>query len=280
MDYSKLSDEELMKLGEQQGLINKTSKSIDDFKNKIICGDCLDVMKEIPDKSIDMILCDLPYGTTACKWDTIIPFEPLWEQYKRLIKDNGAIVLTASQPFTSSLVMSNPAFFKYEWIWEKSKASNFLLARKQPLKAHENILVFSRGTPKYFPQKTIGKPFKGAKRAGKVGSNSDCVNNVPNPLFRNDNSGDRFPRTIQYFITCEAESKQRHPTQKPVTLFEYLIKTYTNEGDLVLDNCCGSGTTGLACKNTNRNFIQIEKDANYCKIAEERLNNTTILTTP
>ena len=220
-----------------------------------------------------MILCDLPYGTTACKWDTVIPFEPLWEAYKRIIKPNSAIVLTASQPFTSALVISNTDMFKYEWIWEKSKASNFLLARKQVLKAHENILVFSKETTNYFPQKTIGKPYKGEGRS-KKGSKSDVVNNVANPTFRNDNQGDRFPRSVQYFKTAESEKiGSLHPTQKPVALMEYLIKTYTNEGDMVLDNCMGSGTTGVACINTNRKFIGIEMDDNYFETAKQRIDS-------
>lgn len=240
---------------------------------KLLQGDCLELMKDIPDGSIDMILCDLPYGTTACKWDSVIPFEPLWEQYKRIIKDNGAIVLTASQPFTSALVMSNPKMFGYEWIWEKSKASNFLLARKQVLKAHESVLVFSKETPNYFPQKTKGNPYKGDGRS-KKGSKSDVVNNVPNPTFRNDNEGDRFPRSVQYFKTAESEKVGAlHPTQKPVALMEYLIRTYTNEGETVLDNCMGSGTTGVACINTNRNFIGIEKDENYFSIAKNRIES-------
>lgn len=239
---------------------------------KVIHGDCLEEMPRIPDKSVDMILCDLPYGTTVCKWDTVIPFKPLWEQYKRVIKDNGAIVLTASQPFTSALVMSNAEMFKYEWIWEKSKASNFLLARKQPLKAHESILVFSKGKPPYYPQYTEGKPYSGKKRAGKKGSNSDVVNNVPNPQFRNGSpNGKRLPRTVQYFKTAECEGASMHPTQKPIALFEYLIKTYTSEGDLVLDNSAGSGTTGIACQNTKRDFILIEKEQKYIDIIKKRL---------
>jgi site-specific DNA-methyltransferase (adenine-specific) len=186
-------------------------------------------MKSIPDGSIDAIITDPPYGTTACKWDTIIPLEPMWEQLKRIIKPNGAIVLFGSQPFSSVLVTSNINHFKYQWVWEKSKASNFLLARKQPLKAHEDICVFAYGTPPYWPQKTAGKPFKGEGRSLK-GSKSDVVNEVPNPTFRNDNNGDRFPRSVQYFKTAESEKVGAlHPTQKPVALLEYLIKTYTNE---------------------------------------------------
>lgn len=228
-------------------------------------------MDKIADKSIDMILCDLPYGTTACKWDTIIPFDKLWEQYERIIKPNGAIVLTASQPFTSALVMSNPKLFRYEWIWEKSKASNFLLAKKQPLKAHESVLVFSKETPNYYPIMEQGKPFKGESRS-KKGSKWDGVNEVPNATFRNDNEGTRYPRSVKYFVTAESEKiGALHPSMKPQLLFEYLIKTYTNENDLVLDNCMGSGTTGVACVNTNRNFIGIELDDNYFEIAEKRI---------
>jgi len=232
-------------------------------------GDCLEVMAGLPDASVDMILCDLPYGTTACKWDTVIPFEPLWAQYRRIAKRNAAIVLTASQPFTSALVMSNADAFRHEWIWEKSKASNFLLARKQPLKAHESALTFCFGTPPYYPQKTVGKPFKGAGRS-KKGSKTDLVNEVPNPTFRNDNEGDRFPRSVQYFVTAENEGCL-HPTQKPVALMEYIIRTYTQEGETVLDNCAGSFTTGVACLNTGRRFIGIERDDGYFRIGSDRM---------
>lgn len=238
---------------------------------KLINDDCLSAMTTLPDASIDMVMCDLPYGTTACKWDAVIPFEPLWAEYKRVTKPGAAIVLTASQPFTSLLVTSNLNAFRYQWVWEKSKASNFLLARKQPLKAHEDVCVFSMGTPPYFPQKTPGKPFKGEGRS-KKGSKSDVVNDVPNPTFRNDNNGDRYPRSVQYFATSESEKVGAlHPTQKPVALMEYLIRTYTNEGDTVLDNTMGSGTTGVACMNTGRDFIGIERDADYFAIAQKRI---------
>lgn len=277
--------------------------------NTLINADCLDVMKHIENKSIDMILCDLPYQMTACKWDTMIPMNDylvydnkiyeekdlfnlsidsdntplytlhwfkkekqlgLWSHYNRIIKDNGVIVLFSSQPFTSYLINSNLSMFKYEWIWEKSKCSNFLLVKKQPLKAHENIIVFSRKAAIYNPQMTEGKPFSGKKRAGKQGSITEVYNDVPNPTYRNDNEGTRYPRTVQYFKTAEAEGKL-HPTQKPTALCEYLIKTYTNEEDVVLDNCMGSGTTGVACINTNRKFIGIEKDKNYFNIAKDRI---------
>lgn len=234
-------------------------------------GDCLELMKDIPDGSIDMILCDLPYGTTACKWDTIIPFEPLWEQYRRIIKNNGAIVLTASQPFTSALVMSNTKMFKYTWTWVKNKKTGFLNAKKQPLRQVEDVVVFYSKQPTYIPQKTQGhKPVNsytkhtsdgttmGKTKVGITGGGQTDrypSNVLTIPVVNNDNSnGDKF-----------------HPTQKPVELFEYLIKTYTNEGDLVLDNCMGSGTTGVACKNLNRSFIGIEMDDKYFEIAKKRI---------
>jgi len=234
--------------------------------NQVIKGDCLEVMKEIPDKSIDMILCDLPYGTTACKWDTIIPFEPLWEQYKRIIKDNGAIVLTASQPFTSALVMSNPDMFKYALVWDKVKGTGFLNARKQPMRNHEDILVFYKKSPVYNPQKTTGHTRKKSFRGKHL--QTEVYGKMKND-YQYD-STDRYPRSIQVFST-DTQNSSLHPTQKPVALFEYLIKTYTNEGDLVLDNCAGSGTTGVACKNLNRNFILIEKEQEYIDIIHKRL---------
>jgi len=234
------------------------------MKEEVIQGDCLIEMQKIPDKSIDMILCDLPYGTTACKWDTIIPFEPLWEQYKRIIKDNGAIVLTASQPFTSALVMSNAKMFKYEWIWEKTIASNFMLSKKQPQKKHENVLVFYKEQPKINLQMEIGKPYKDTVRKRTVG-----IHNQETIKKAIENKGTRYPSSVQKINSI---SEGLHPTQKPVALFEYLIKTYTNEGDLVLDNCAGSGTTGVACKNLNRNFILIEKEPEYIDIINKRLS--------
>ena len=238
------------------------------MKNQVIQGDCLEVMKDIPDKSIDMILCDLPYGTTACKWDTIIPFEPLWKEYKRIIKDNGAIVLTASQPFTSALVMSNPDWFKYEWIWKKERPTNPLLCKKQPPKYHENILVFYNHQPTFNPTKVLRKEEN--KRNNKPRNYKDATK------IDTEKYGDMVlsgSDDLIYGSNILEISMQRglHPTQKPVALFEYLIKTYTNEGDLVLDNCAGSGTTGVACKNLNRNYILIEKEPEYVEIINERL---------
>ena len=314
---------------------------------KLYNADCLEKMKDIDDKSVDMILADLPYGTTACKWDTIIPFEPLWEQYNRIIKDNGAIVLTASQPFTSALVMSNPDMFRYSWVWEKEQGVNFLSAKKNPMRVHEDVLVFYldeaevKGRSKkftelrdyfnfelrksglsskeikkilgndmgghyfttgiqwtlptlenytklqttgyfsekweilkekynliatnckiqYFPQMEGGKPYISGK-----GNSGQVTGSVIKTQTKN--SGTRYPRSI---IKIKREVGL-HPTQKPVALMEYLIKTYTNEGDLVLDNVMGSGTTGVACKNTGRNFIGIELDKDYFEIAKKRIN--------
>ena len=229
-------------------------------------GDCLEVMKGIEDKSIDMILCDLPYGTTACKWDTIIPFEPLWEQYERVIKDRGAIVLFGSEPFSSALRMSNIKNYKYDWVWNKKLAGNVFLAKSQPMKIHENILVFNSSKERYYPIKTdIDKVRKykdkygGGETFGKKGTGEKV-----------HTTNGKFPKSI-IDISNANRKGGLHPTQKPVALFEYLIKTYTNEGDLVLDNCAGSGTTGVACKNTNRNFILIEQDEKYCEVIKERV---------
>ena len=236
--------------------------------NQVICGECLEIMKDIPDKSIDMVLCDLPYGTTSCHWDTVIPFEPLWEQYKRIIKDNGAIVLTASQPFTSALVMSNVKMFKYEWVWEKEQGVGFQLAKYRPLLKNESCLVFSKETPKYNPQKELlDKP-----RVIKRKANSNGKSEASPIRYSEERVSVYTHKTPDNFLKFNRD-RGLHPTQKPVALFEYLIKTYTNEGDLVLDNCAGSGTTGVACKNTNRNYILIEKETEYVKICEERIKN-------
>ena len=234
-------------------------------------GDCLEVMKQIEDKSIDMILCDLPYGTTACKWDTIIPFEPLWEQYKRIIKDNGAIVLFGSEPFSSALRMSNIKSYKYDWIWDKKKGGNPLLSKIQPIKTYEIISVFGKGKVNYYPiMVDRDKPKSRGKNKGKI---SETNNNA----FTKDKVYTQYyPKSIIEFSNANQQNRV-HPTQKPVALFEYLIKTYTHEGDLVLDNTAGSGTTGVACKNTNRNFILIEQDEKYCQIIKERVGCEIII---
>ena len=236
--------------------------------NEVHQGDCLELMKLIPDKSIDAIISDPPYGTTACKWDTIIPFEPLWEQYKRIIKDNGAIVLTASQPFTSALVMSNIKMFKYELIWEKEKPSNFMLLKKQFGKVHENILIFYKNQPTYNPIKIPANPDKidKRKRFNDVIKKDGVTPELK--LYRPVDNGLRYPTSNLYF---NRDENGLHPTQKPVALFEYLIKTYTNEGDLVLDNCAGSGTTAIASENLKRNWICIEQDETYCEIGRKRI---------
>ena len=247
--------------------------------NTIYNEDCLEGMKRIPDGSVDMILADLPYGTTACKWDTIIPFEPLWEQYERVIKDNGAIVLTASQPFTSALVMSNPELFRYEWIWEKSNPSNIALANKQPMKYHENVCVFYKKQPIYNKQmipresSRISESHKSNYVFTNRGSEQTSLGQISVDSRKYDAKW-KNPSSVLKVNSLRPNSKEKvnHPTQKPVALFEHLIKTYTNEGDTVLDNVMGSGTTGVACKNLSRNFIGIELDEEYFKIATERIN--------
>ncbi len=222
-------------------------------------------MKRIDDKSIDMILCDLPYGTTACKWDSIIPFNELWEQYERVIKDNGAIVLTASQPFTTTLINSNIKHFRYSWTWEKEQGVNFLMAKKQPLKVHEDVCVFSKRQTVYNPQMSEGKPYISGK--GDSGEVTGRVKKI-----QTKNKGTRYPRSVIQF----KRETGLHPTQKPVELFEYLIKTYTNEDEVVLDNCMGSGTTAIACINTNRNYIGFEKDTTYYDMANQRIEEAQL----
>jgi site-specific DNA-methyltransferase (adenine-specific) len=233
-------------------------------------GDTIEQMKLIPDKSIDAIICDLPYGTTKCKWDTVIPFDKLWEQYKRIIKDDGAIVLTASQPFTSALVMSNPEMFKYSWVYQKSKATNFLNAKKNPLKYHEDVLVFGKGLVKYNPQMVKGEPYKKVHRND---NKDDCTygksTRKNGDVFINE--GKRYPSSVIPTISNPSGRGQLHPTQKPTELMEYLILTHTNENDIILDNTFGSCTTGIACINTNRNFIGIENNMDYFNISLKRV---------
>lgn len=227
--------------------------------------DCIEGMKMLPDKSIDMILCDLPYGTTACKWDSIIPFDDLWAAYKRIIKDNGAIVLFGSEPFSTLLRSSNMSMFRYDWIWEKEQGANFMLCKYQPYKVHEIISVFSKKRHKYHPQMTRGKPYISGK-----GTSGEITNNVTK--IQTKNTGTRYPRSVQKFNTDKAKGSY-HPTQKPVALCEYLIKTYTNEGEVVLDNCFGSGTTLVAAVNTNRHYIGFELEPKYFDIACNRLDD-------
>jgi DNA modification methylase len=235
---------------------------------KLYQGDCLEIMPTLPDKSIDMVMADPPYGTTACKWDSIIPLEPMWKELKRIAKDRAAIVMTASQPFTSALVMSNIKMFKHEWIWEKTLFSNFALVKKQPAKLHENILVFYKKQPTYNPQMQEGKPYSDKPRKRTMGVINDAIG-MKKAI---ENKGERYPSSVQKF--SNGNNRTQHPTQKPVALMEYLIKTYTNECDTVLDFCMGSGTTGVACRNLNRKFIGIEKDPEYFEIAKQRIDNT------
>ena len=235
--------------------------------NKIYNEDCLEGMKGIADGSIDMVLCDLPYGTTACKWDTVIPFEPLWEQYRRVIKPHGAIVLTATQPFTSALVMSNPKMFKYELIWNKVLPTGFAIAKYQPMKQHESVLVFCRGKTTYNPQLIPREKPRKYNRTHRSYNGSENLQSHDGQ----DRVLDSYqPRSILEFSNANQKDKL-HPTQKPVALFEYLIKTYTNPGELVLDNCMGSGTTAIACMNTQRNFIGFEMDKGYYDSACKRV---------
>ncbi len=244
-------------------------------------GDCLELMNSIPDKSIDMILCDLPYGTTTCKWDVIIPFDKLWKQYDRIIKDNGAIVLFGDEPFTSLLITSNIKKFKNKLTWDKEIPTGFLNAKKMPLKVTEDICVFYKKLPTYNPQMTkrTEEEIKIAKRKSnksyKLGK--DVLQNGPYGEFRtnaNPNCEEKYPTNLIKFNRRSKECNtlnRFHPTQKLVALLEYLIKTYTNEGEVVLDNCMGSGSTGVACVNTNRKFVGIELDDNYFEIAKKRI---------
>lgn len=231
----------------------------------LINDDCLHAMNKIENKSIDMILCDLPYGTTKNKWDTIIPLKKLWEHYERIIKDNGAIVLFAQTPFDKVLGTSNIKLLRYEWVWKKDNGTGFLNAKKMPLKLHENILVFYKKLPTYNPQMRFGYKSYECKQ----GRHSDNYGDYKNGHI-SKSSGERYPVDILEF---KRDKQKLHPTQKPVKLLEYFIKTYTNEEETVLDNCMGSGSTGIACINTNRNFIGIEIDKNYFEIAKKRMEN-------
>ena len=229
-------------------------------------GDCLTILPTLSDNSVDMLLVDLPYGTTACKWDSIIPLDKLWEQYNRICKENAAMVFTAAQPFTTVLASSNLDNFKYEWIWEKPQGTNPMNAKIMPLKSHENILVFCRKKPTYNPQMWYSTPYTGfVSDSAKIGE----VYGKQQSKHRDNPEGSRYPKTV----LRHKQEKGLHPTQKPVGLMEYLIKTYTNDGDTVLDNTMGSGTTGVACNNTNRTFIGIERDREYYNIALDRLSS-------
>ena len=240
-------------------------------------GDCLDLMQHIPTGSVDMVLCDLPYGTTACKWDTVIPFEPLWREYHRIAKERAAIVLTASQPFTSALVMSNAENFKYSWVWDKKGVTGFANAKKQPLRHLEDVVVFCKSSTIYNPQGLI--------EINKINRNTVSVggDTLRTDVERSKNKGSLRTEGKEYLQQFTNYPKQRlavsrdkskiHPTQKPVALFEYLIKTYTQPGDLILDNTAGSGTTAVAAENTGRRWLCIERDAEYSRKAIERIRS-------
>lgn len=240
------------------------------MQTTLIHGDCLECMGDIPDESIDMILCDMPYGTTRNKWDVVLPLDRLWFIYKRIIKDTGAVVLFSQEPFTSTIINSQPELFRYELIWHKTQATGFLNANRMPLRAHENILLFYKKLPTYNPQKTHGNKRKVSTSAHK--RNSKKTSNYGEYKTYTYDSTDRYPTSVLQFSTDKQKSAL-HPSQKPVALLEYLINTYTNEGETVLDNCMGSGSTGVACVNTCRRFIGIEIDDNYFNIAKERIAN-------
>lgn len=242
---------------------------------ELLHGDCLEIMKNIEDKSMDMILCDLPYGVTKCKWDTVIPFDKLWEQYNRIIKDNGAIALFGSEPFSSALRMSNIENYKYDWKWNKVQGTGFGACRRQPLRVMEDIIIFYKKQPTYNPQMTVrdkvidSSNWKQDKRVSENGRFASVDNSLSKKVYK-----EKYP--VNYIEINRAlkecnNTNRLHPTQKPLSLLEYLIKTYTNEGETVLDNCMGSGSTGVACLNTNRKFIGIEKEDKYFNIAKERI---------
>jgi DNA modification methylase len=235
---------------------------------ELMHGDCLELMKLIPDGSIDAIITDPPYGTTKCSWDSVIPFDLMWEQLNRIIKPNGAIVLFGSEPFSSALRMSNIKNYKYDWVYGKTKSSNFMLAKKQPLKTHENILIFYKKKPTYNPQMTDAVYLDSRKKEKEYIHKEGSVNEG-SKSFRKIESGKRYPISSLLFNNSD-KTKNVHPTQKPIALMEYLIKTYTNEGETVLDFTCGSGSTLVACQNTNRNGIGIEMDDKYFEIAKTR----------
>lgn len=239
--------------------------------NKIYNEDCLLGMRDIPDKSIDCIICDPPYGSTSCAWDVVIPFDKLWEQYERIIKDNGAIILFGTEPFSSMLRMSNLKWYKYDLIWKKSKSGSAFCAKYRPIAKHENISVFSRNGERtvYNPQMKPGEPYKRTHKAGREINNHKIGFNHEEFVYENE--GVRYPDSVLEFQQKWRRQDQIHPTQKPVELIEWLVKTYSNEGDLILDNCMGSGTTAIACMRTGRNFIGFELNEDYYKIILKRI---------
>lgn len=246
-------------MAKQQNITHRMIKQMNynEIINQLFEGDCLKYLKQFPDNSIDMVLCDLPYGTTQNKWDSVIPLSKLWKEYERVVKDNGAIVLTSQGLFTAQLMMSNPKMFKYKWIWEKSKPTNFLNAKKQPLRKYEDVCVFYKKQPTYNPQMTKGEPYnKGIRKNQLSGSYGDFQ-----PVHVHSD-GERYPIDIIYFKTAESEGRVIHPTQKPIELGRYLVRTYSNPGDLILDNTFGSGSFLVAALLEGRNFVGVEKNKN------------------
>ena len=257
----------------EEGYISEYDKEIHLNENTINLGDCLELMNGIPDKSIDMLLADLPYNVTQNDWDSVIHLDKLWLQYERIIKDNGVIVLTSSQKFTTKLINSNTNLFRYDLIWYKPLGTGFLNANRMPMRNHEHILIFYKELPTYNPQFGVGKRKKGKRKRDRTGDCYGDLNNESEEQLYYDDKGKRFPKSVIEISNGDRTKENDHPTQKPVKLFEYLIKTYTNEGDLVLDNVSGSGTTAVACINTNRNYICIEQNEEYYKLSKERVNN-------
>lgn len=235
-------------------------------------GDCLEKMKLIPDASVDFVLCDLPFGTTACSWDQLIPFDPLWDAYRRVLKPTGCLVLFGSEPFSSQLRLSNLPWYRYDWVWEKSKATGFLNAKKRPLVAHEYLHVFYPKQPLYVPQMREGAPY--SKGVRKAQTEDDVYGQFRQAEVKS--SGQRYPRSVLYFKTAESEGKTYHKTQKPLALLKYMIQTYTQPGDVVLDNTMGSGSTGVATLQLGRQFIGIEKEEVFFQVAKCRLEETLI----
>ena len=245
----------------------ENNKDMSNVINRLFEGDCLEYMKEIPDGSVDMILCDLPYGMTQNKWDSYIPLDKLWEQYNRIIKTNGAIVLTSNGVFTAKLILSQPNIYKYKWVWEKSKPTNFLNAKKQPLRKHEDVCVFNKKQPGYHPQMTKGEPYDKGKR-----KNQQCGNYGDFESVHVASDGERYPTDIIYVKTAESEGPVLHPTQKPIELGRYMVRTYTNPGDIVLDNTFGSGSFLVAALMEGRNFIGIEKNEDVALFKREEID--------
>ena len=260
-----------------QTSVNKATEEIsflrrEEYVNRVFEGDCLDVMRKLPDQSIDMVLCDLPYGTTQNKWDSMIPLDKLWEEYSRIVKDNGAIVLTSHSVFTAILINSNPGLYRYKWIWVKSKATNFLNAKKQPLRKHEDVCVFYKKQPVYNPQMISGQPYdKGVRKNQLSGSYGDF-----HPVHV-QSDGMRNPTDVVYFKTAESEGEVVHPTQKPVELGRYFVRTYTNAGDVVLDNTAGSGSFVVAALLEGRNFVAIEKNKDVALFKNKKVDYIEII---